>query len=65
VKAQVLDRHGVAIQLLVLFEADIRILAGGGLDLLDLDLLEQLLARGRLPRLGGIRLEAAHEFLQV
>ena len=59
------DRDCRAIQLLRLLEADVGILARGGADLLELDLLQLLLARGRLPGLGGIGREAPHELLQI
>ena len=54
-----------AVQLLALLEADVRVLARRGPDLLDLDLLQLLLAGGGLARLGGVRGKAAHELLQV
>ena len=62
---QALDRHGRAVQLHLLLEADVRVLARRRTDLFDLDLLELLLARGGLARLRGVRREAPHEFLQV
>ena len=64
-KAQPLHGDGRAVQLLALLEADVRVLPRRRPDLLDLDLLDLAPPRGGLPRLGGVRREAAHEFLQV
>ena len=57
--------NGRAIQFLALLETDVGILPRRWTDLLDLDLLQLLLARRRLTRLRGVGREAPHELLQV
>src|SRR5689334_1546626 len=52
-------------QLLVLLEPDVRVHAARRLDLFEHDLLDLPRARRGLPRLRGVRGEAAHERLQI
>jgi hypothetical protein len=66
-EAEILDLAGQAVQLflLVVVEADPRVLARRGLDVFGPDLLDQLQAAGGLLGLGLVGGEAAHEALQV
>ena len=52
-------------QLLVLLEADERVLTAGGFNLFQLDFVDLTRTRGRLTRLRGVSAEAANEGLQV
>ncbi|CUJ08852.1 Uncharacterised protein [Achromobacter aegrifaciens] len=63
---QVFDGDRQAVHDLVLLEADVRVLARRGLDhdLVGLDAVDLLQARGGLARLGLVGGEAAHEVLQ-
>ena len=60
-----LDGHCLAVQLLVLLEADERADAAGRFDLGQLDLVDLLGAAGGLLGLGGVGREAADEGLQL
>ena len=60
-----LEREAVELLLVVDHEADERVLAARGLDVLDLELLDLLHARGGLARLRLVGAEAAHEVFQV
>ncbi|MDT4823587.1 hypothetical protein FQZ97_568170 [compost metagenome] len=62
--AHLLQRHRLAVQLLVLLEADERADAAGRLDLFQLDLVDLPGAAGGLLGLGGVGREAADELLQ-
>src|SRR5690606_29526992 len=60
-----LQGHRLAMQLLVLLEADEGADPAGGLDLLELDLVDLPRPAGGLLGLGGIGREAADELLQL
>ena len=69
VRARIGERHllhtkSVTVELLRLFEPDVRVLTRRRTNFFQLDLVELLLARSSLTRLRGIRGEATHEFLQ-
>ena len=64
---EILDLHGMAVELflLVVVEADERVLARGRLHVFHFQLFDLLLARGGLAGLGLVGREARHEILQV
>ena len=62
---ELVRRQCVTVDLLALLEPDERADTRGGLDLLELDLVDLALARGGLLGLGGVGREAADELLKL